>query len=176
MAENSKLRTARLEEALAFASGARVLILEAPYYQEVTDHLIAGAMGVLGHYKSYGDRFQVPGALELPQALQAAVRAGLVGGDAPQRYAGVIAVGCVIRGETSHYDIVCNNTNHWLMETVIRHNIPFGNAVLTVDNEAQALARATGGVLGKGGDAARACLRMTWLKQKFVDHQVAFGP
>lgn len=175
MAEHSKLRTERLEDALALASNARVLILEAPYYQVVTDHLIAGANAVLDKYTSYGDRFQVPGALELPQALQAAVKAGLVGGDAPQRYAGVIAVGCVIRGETSHYDIVCNNTNHWLMETVIRHNIPFGNAVLTVDTEAQALARATGGALGKGGDAARACLRMIWLKQKFVDHKVAVG-
>ena len=176
MAENSKLRTERLEDALALASNTRVLILEAPYYQVVTDHLIAGANAVLEKYKSFGDRFQVTGALELPQALQAAVKAGLVGGDAPQRYAGVIAVGCVIRGETSHYDIVCNNTNHWLMETVIRHNIPFGNAVLTVDTEAQALARAQGGAVGKGGDAARACLRMIWLKQKFVDHQIAFGP
>lgn len=174
MAENAKLRTTRLEDALALASDTRVLILEAPYYQVVTDHLIAGANAVLDKYASFGDRFQVPGALELPQALHAAVKAGLVGGDASQRYAGVIAVGCVIRGETSHYDIVCNNTNHWLMETVIRHNIPFGNAVLTVDTEEQALARATDGVLGKGGDAARACLRMIWLKQKFVDHKVAF--
>ena len=176
MAENSKLRTERLEDALALASDTRVLILDAPYYQVVTDHLIAGANAVLEKYKSFGDRFQVTGALELPQALQAAVKAGLVGGDAPQRYAGVIAVGCVIRGETSHYDIVCNNTNHWLMETVIRHNIPFGNAVLTVDTEAQALARAQGGAVGKGGDAARACLRMIWLRQKFVDHQIAFRP
>ncbi len=176
MAENSKLRTARLEDALAFASETRVLILEAPYYKVVTDQLIAGTNEVLEKYKSHGDRFQVPGALELPQALQAAVKAGLVGGDAPQRYAGVIAVGCVIRGETAHYDIVCNNTNHWLMETVIRHNIPFGNAVLTVDSEVQAVARAQGGAAGKGGDAARACLRMIWLKQKFVDHQLLFAP
>jgi 6,7-dimethyl-8-ribityllumazine synthase len=176
MAENSKLRSARFEDALAFADDTRVLILEAPYYKVVTDQLIDGANAVLSQHKSHGDRFQVPGALELPQALQAAVRAGLIGGDAPQRYAGVIAIGCVIRGETSHYDIVCNNTNHWLMETVIRHNIPFGNAVLTVDTEAQAMSRAEGGASGKGGDAARACLRMIWLKQKFVDHQVAFAP
>ncbi len=176
MAENSNLRTARLEDLMAFTSNTRVLILEAPYYHVVTDHLISGVMSVLSQYSSHGDRFQVTGALELPQALQAAVKAGLVGGDAPQSYAGVIAIGCVIRGETSHYDIVCNNTNHWLMETVIGHNIPFGNGVLTVDNEAQALARAEGGAAGKGGDAARACLRMIWLKQKFVDHRVAFGP
>lgn len=175
MAETSNLRTSRLEDALAYASDARVLILEAPYYKDVTDHLVAGANSVLTHYKSFGDRFQVPGALELPQALKAAVQAGLVGGDARQRYAGVIAIGCVIRGETSHYDIVCAETNHWLMETVIRYNIAFGNAVLTVDTEAQALARATGGDLSKGADAARACLRMIWLKQTFGEHKVAFG-
>ena len=64
MAENAKLRTTRLEDALALASDTRVLILEAPYYQVVTDHLIAGANAVLEKYKSFGDRFQVPGALE----------------------------------------------------------------------------------------------------------------
>jgi 6,7-dimethyl-8-ribityllumazine synthase len=106
------------------------------------------------------DRIAVPGALEIPQAFAQAVAAGLFGGGEGSRYAGVIVLGCVIRGETSHYDIVCNNTNHWLMETAIRHNIPVGNAVLTVDTEAQARARAEGGADGKGGDAARACLRL----------------
>jgi 6,7-dimethyl-8-ribityllumazine synthase len=76
-------------------------------------------------------------------------------------------LGCVIRGETSHYDIVCNNANHWLMEVAIRHNVPVGNGILTVDTEAQALARAQGGRDGKGGDAARACLRLLEIARQF---------
>ena len=71
-----------------------------------------------------------------------------------------MALGCVIRGETTHYDTVCNNANHWLMEIAVRHAIPLGNAILTVETEAQALARAEGGRKGKGGDAVRACLAL----------------
>ena len=70
-----------------------------------------------------------------------------------------MALGCVIRGETSHYDIVCNNANHWLMEVAIRHGIPVGNGILTVDTEAQAMARARGGARARVGTrCARACV------------------
>ena len=78
-----------------------------------------------------------------------------------------MALGCVIRGETSHYDIVCNNANHWLMDVAVETCLPLGNAILTVDTEAQALARARGGADGKGGDAARACLRLIELQRAF---------
>ena len=78
-----------------------------------------------------------------------------------------MALGCVIRGETSHYDIVCNNANHWLMEVAVRNGVPLGNGILTVDNEEQALARARGGADGKGGDAVRACLRLIELARAF---------
>lgn len=81
-------------------------------------------------------------------------------------YAGLVVLGCVIRGETAHYDIVCNNTNHWLMEIAIRNAIPVGNGILTVDTEAQAMARSRGGADGKGGDAARACLRLMRIAQR----------
>ena len=136
----------------------RVLIIEAPYYLEITEELIAGAKAVLDAAQVGFDRVAVPGALEIPQAFAQAVAAGRF--DPAGDYTGAIVAGCVIRGETSHYDIVCNMTNHWLMETAIKHCIPLGNAVLTVDTEAQALARARGGATGKGGDAARACLRL----------------
>ena len=103
----------------------------------------------------------MPGALEIPQVLAAAVANGRLGGDSPS-YCGVALLGCVIRGETSHYDIVCNMANHWSYEVAMRHAIPLGNAILTVDTPAQALARAkgTGGNprTGKGADAVRACL------------------
>ena len=111
--------------------------------------------------KATYERIVVPGALEIPQALAQAVKADLIGSDdADARFDGCVALGCVIRGETSHYDIVCNNANHWLMEVAIRNGIPLGNGILTVDTEAQALARARAGENGKGGDAARACLSL----------------
>ena len=77
-----------------------------------------------------------------------------------------------MRGETSHYDIVCNNANHWLMQVAILHSVPVGNGILTVDTEAQALARARGGIDGKGGDAARACLRLIELQREFEGQSV----
>jgi 6,7-dimethyl-8-ribityllumazine synthase len=84
---------------------------------------------------------------------------------------GAIALGCVIRGETAHYDIVVNNANHWLMDVAVRNDAPVGNGVLTVDTEAQAIARATGGRKGKGGDAARACLALIEIKRAFWGHK-----
>lgn len=160
--------TAMADQALASGPGQRVLILEAPYYGDVTRELIAGAVAVLDGAQVPYDRVGVPGALELPQAFAQAVQSGLIA--APGKgatYAGAIVLGCVIRGETSHYDIVCNNTNHWLMESAVRNTIPLGNGVLTVDTHAQAMARAQGGLTGKGGDAARACLRLIWLAKDF---------
>jgi 6,7-dimethyl-8-ribityllumazine synthase len=153
---------------MEFHSGAsaRVLVIEAPYYQEVTDELGQGVTAVLDDAGVGHDWIPVPGALEIPQAFAQAVAAGLFGSGEKSIYAGLIVLGCVIRGETSHYDIVCNNTNHWLMETAISHNIPVGNAILTVDTMAQAMARARGGAKGKGGDAARACLRLIRIAQR----------
>ena len=156
----------RIEMDLHSGPSARILIIEAPYYKEITDELGLGVTAVLDAAETSYDWIAVPGALEIPQAFAQAVSAGLFGGGEKSIYAGVIALGCVIRGETSHYDIVCNNTNHWLMETAIRHNIPLGNGVLTVDTEAQAFARARGGADGKGGDAARACLRLIRIGQR----------
>jgi 6,7-dimethyl-8-ribityllumazine synthase len=138
---------------------AHVLIIESRYYEAIADELAAGAIAELTAVGATYDRLVVPGALEIPQALAAAVAAGLLPADtACAKYDGAIALGCVIRGETSHYDIVCNQTNHWMMDVAIRAGVPFGNAVLTVENEAQAMARAKGGRAGKGADAVRACL------------------
>ena len=156
----------RVEMELHSGDSARILIIEAPYYQEITDELGRGVTEVLDAAATPYDWIAVPGALEIPQAFAQAVAAGLFGRGEKSVYAGIIVLGCVIRGETSHYDIVCNNTNHWLMETAIRHNIPVGNGVLTVDTEAQARARERGGADGKGGDAARACLRLIRIGQR----------
>ena len=84
-------------------------------------------------------------------------------------YEGALALGCVIRGETAHYDIVCNNANHWLMDVAINAMIPVGNAILTVETMEQAMERARGGRAGKGGDAARACLRLIEIQNQFAE-------
>lgn len=150
--------------------GARVLIIEAPYYGDVADELRNGAEAELGANRIDFDRICVPGALEIPQVFGHAVNAGLFDTSGKSaRYSGVIVLGCVIRGETSHYDIVCNSANHWLMEIAIKNNIPVGNAILTVDTKEQAMARAKGGRDGKGGDAARACLRLMYVSEHFAN-------
>jgi 6,7-dimethyl-8-ribityllumazine synthase len=147
---------------------ARVLIVEGRFYEEISDQLVAGAVAALEEQSVEYDRLTVPGALEIPQVLAQAVAAGLIPRRAENgKWDGMVALGCVIRGETSHYDIVCNNANHWLMDVAIKHAVPLGNGILTVDTEAQALARARGGADGKGGDAARACLRLVELQRAF---------
>jgi 6,7-dimethyl-8-ribityllumazine synthase len=140
--------------------GARFLIIEARYYEDIADELLAGAVAELEAAGAEYERIAVPGALEIPQVIA-------MTGEAILEYDGVLALGCVIRGETSHYDIVCNNANHWLYEAASVIPVPVGNAILTVDTREQALARAKGGRDGKGGDAARACLRLAEIRRSF---------
>ncbi len=149
-------------------SGARVLILEAPYYAHITNPLAEGAIAVIAAAGGTASRVAVPGALELPQALAAFVHADRIGRFAgpAKAYDGAVVLGCVIRGETTHYDTVCNEANRGVMEVALRHGVPVGNAILTVENEAQALARADGGKANKGGDAARACLALIHLQRQ----------
>jgi 6,7-dimethyl-8-ribityllumazine synthase len=147
---------------------ARVLIIEGRFYEQISDALVAGAVAALEAQGVGHDRITVPGALEIPQALAQATAAGLIPRrDESGKWDGAVALGCVIRGETAHYDIVCNNANHWLMQVAIGQGVPIGNGILTVDTQAQALARARGGIDGKGGAAARACLRLIELQRAF---------
>ena len=147
---------------------ARILLIEAPYYMEVARELLAGAVAELEAAGATFERVSVAGALEIPQALAQAIKAGLIGSEEVEsEFDGCVALGCVIRGETSHYEMVCTNANHWLMELAIRHAIPVGNAILTVENEAQALARARGERRGKGAEAVRACLSLITIGRAF---------
>lgn len=151
-------------------AGAHVLIIEARYYDKITDELLAGAVAELQAQGTTFEKVTVPGALEIPLALAQTIKAELIGSDsASSRFDGCVALGCVIRGETAHYDVVCTNTNHWLMELATRHAIPLGNAILTVDTEAQAMERARGGRKGKGADAVRACLALVAMERIFAD-------
>jgi 6,7-dimethyl-8-ribityllumazine synthase len=154
--------------------GACILIVEARFYEKIADELAAGAIAELEAQGATFERMTVPGALEIPLALAQAIKADLIGSDSvSSRFDGCVALGCVIRGETAHYDIVCTNANHWLMELATRHAIPLGNAILTVDTEAQALERARGGRKGKGADAVRACLALVAMERIFADEELA---
>lgn len=135
----------------------RVLILVAPYYAEIAATLETNARKALAVANCEIVRIAVPGALEIPQALELVLSEPTYG-----PIDGVVAIGCIIRGETSHYDVVVNNANHWLMDVAISHGVPVGNAILTVDTREQAEARADAatGDGGKGGDAARAVLSL----------------
>ncbi|MEW5963797.1 MAG: 6,7-dimethyl-8-ribityllumazine synthase [Pseudomonadota bacterium] len=159
MAEHARKKPSTAKGARQDRGGMRLLVVEARFYEEIGAALAEGAVAELAAQDIGFDVVSVPGALEIPQVLAKAVATGALGGPSA-RYQGVVVLGCVIRGETSHYDIVCNNANHWLMEVAIRHAVPVGNAILTVDTEAQALARAKGGRQGKGADAVRACLAL----------------
>ena len=143
---------------------AHVLMIEGRFYDKIADLMVEGASQELTKRGATFERITVPGALEIPQVLAAAAAARAAG---RTQFDGAIALGCVIRGETFHYDIVCNNANHWLMEVAIAQDVPVGNGILTVESEAQAIERAQGGAAGKGGDAARACLKLIEIKRAF---------
>ena len=150
----------------AYRCTGRILIIEARFYEDIGDNLAEGAIAEIEAAGGSYTRVAVPGALEIPLVLAQAATLGRFDGGQPE-FVGAIALGCVIRGETGHYDIVCNNANHWLMDVAVRQNIPIGNAILTVETMAPAEERARGGRDGKGGDAARACLRMIQVAEQF---------
>jgi 6,7-dimethyl-8-ribityllumazine synthase len=144
----------------------RVLIIEARFYDDIADHLLAGARAVLEVAGAEVDIITVPGALEIPAAVSMAQRAPHeVAGFAA--YDGYVALGCVIRGETSHYDIVAGESNRALMDLATRDGLALGNGILTVENLAQAMERAKPADMDKGGGAARACLVMIATQRRF---------
>jgi len=134
----------------------RILIVEARFYEEISDALYEGAVAALGS-EVVTDRVAVPGALEIPAAIKLAAT----------RYDGFVALGCVIRGETYHFEIVANGSARGLMDLMVSDGLCIGNGILTVEDEAQALHRANPNELNKGGDAARACLALIALKRRF---------
>jgi 6,7-dimethyl-8-ribityllumazine synthase len=146
----------------------RVLILAARYYDDLTDALLAGATRAIEAADGTYAIVEVSGALELPVALALALKAGLIPADAAHaRFDGAVALGCVIRGETTHYDIVSVQSSRALMDLATRHGVPLGNGILTVETLAQARERADPDGLDKGGDAAKACLTLIALSAKF---------
>ena len=140
------------------APGARFLVVEARFYDNIGDDLLAGAKRALEAAGAGYDVVTVPGALEIPAAARMLTRGG--------RYAGVVALGCVIRGETYHFEIVAGESSRALMDLSVAYELPIGNGILTVEDEEQALVRADPARGDKGGDAARAALALHALKQQ----------
>lgn len=144
-------------------TGARILVIEARYYDAISDALLAGASKALEEAQASWDSVTVPGALEIVPAIAIAVDAA-----AKQKnpYDGAIALGCVIQGQTFHFDIVAMQSARALLDYSVANNFPVGNGILTVDNEEQAWARARLTEGDKGGDAARAALALVELKRQ----------
>ena len=143
---------------------ARLLVVEARFYEDIADMLLTGATRALEQAGAAFDRVSVPGSLEITPAIAIALDAAAESGKA---YDGAVALGCVIRGETSHYDIVAGESARGLTELALAHALPVGNGILTVDTEAQAVERARPDRWDKGGGAARAALALIRLKRTF---------
>ena len=161
-ANAAKQSPASAKMARASPKGARILIVEARYYEQLSDALLAGAIGALNEAGATHDVLTVPGALEIPTALAIALDAAAA---RKKPYDGAVALGCVILGETFHFEIVSEQSARGLMDVSIARKIPIGNGILTVDTEAQAWARARVTEGDKGGAAARAALALVEIKR-----------
>ena len=143
-----------------------IMIVESRYYEEIADELIASVVTEVDKAGATYERFEVPGAFEIPAAVKYAIRS-MDFYSAGRRFDGYIALGCVIRGETTHYDYVCQESARGLQDLAIQYTLALGYGILTVENRNQALARARRDGQDRGGHAARACLRMIELKRHF---------
>ena len=143
-------------------SAPHLLIVEARFYTDIADELAAGALSAVETAGATADRIAVPGALEIPGAI------ALADSKANGLYDGYVALGCVIRGETTHYDYVCGESARGLMDLSVHKGLCIGNGILTVENRDQAMARALMSEKNKGGGAAEAALAMVALTHGFA--------
>ena len=137
----------------------KILVIEARYYESISEDLLQGALAKLQAAGAEVVKVNVPGALEIPHIISFAEKAN-------SGYDGYVALGCVIRGETTHYDYVCGESARALMDLAVDHQLAIGNGIITVENEAQAIARSKPDQKDKGGFAASACLRMIQLRDE----------
>ena len=144
---------------------SHVLIVESRYYDAIAAELLAGATEALEAAGATYERIEVPGAFEIPAAVRFAVEAG---GGAQGPFDGYVGLGCVIRGETTHYDYVCQESARGLQDLALQYGIAIGYGVLTTENRDQAWVRADRGQGNKGGTVADACLTMIALRRQFV--------
>lgn len=140
-----------------------LLIVEARFYEDISDELLSGAEAELESSGATFDKISVPGCLEIPAVISMALYAAEDGGT---EYDGFVALGCVIRGETSHYDIVAGDSARALMDLSVEENLALGNGIITCENSEQAWTRARVTEKNKGGGAAKAALAMIEIRRK----------
>jgi len=141
-----------------------IMIVEARFYKDIADELARGAMAALDEAGASYDRFPVPGAFEIPGAIRLAMDAQR---DGAARFDGYVALGCVIRGETTHYDYVCGESARGLQDLVLKHKLAIGYGILTVENKDQATVRCSVSQGDRGRAAVEACLSMVNLIREF---------
>jgi len=141
-----------------------LLVIESRYYEDISDELFRGALAAIERAGATHDRVSVPGTLEIPSALAMAYDAMKRG---KTQFDGFVCLGCVIRGETKHFDLVAEQSARALMDISVDEGLALGNGILTVENEQQAWARARVDELNKGGAAADAALAMIALRKRF---------
>jgi 6,7-dimethyl-8-ribityllumazine synthase len=142
-----------------------LLIIDARFYEEISDELLRGAVAALEEARATYDRVSVPGALEIPPALAMVLETMDDGGT---EYDGFVLLGCVIRGETAHFDIVARESARAVMDLAVHDALAVGNGILTVENPEQAWVRARVDQGDKGGQAARAALAMIAVRKRFA--------
>jgi 6,7-dimethyl-8-ribityllumazine synthase len=154
------------------AAPVHVLIVEARFYEDIADELVRGAVAELERAGATYERLSVPGAFEIPGAIAFVLR-GMAGGAHRAAFDGFVALGCVIRGETTHYDYVCAESARGLQDLALHDGAAVGYGILTVENDEQAWERANTNRRNKGAVAAAACLRMIEIKRALVDRRSA---
>jgi 6,7-dimethyl-8-ribityllumazine synthase len=154
---STRTETPTARPAVEGVKGARILIVLSPYYAEISSSLVEGAQREIAKNGATAERVPVPGAFEIPGAIALAA----------DRYDGFVALGCVIRGQTSHYDYVCGESARGLMDLTVQKKLAIGYGIVTVENMEQAKARAFLDRGDKGGDAAHACLAMVALRRRW---------
>lgn len=145
------------------SAGSHVLIVHAPYYEQIVGELLKGAEETFGEFGVTFEREPVGGAFEMPAAVMLAASRR----DGGRLFDGFVTLGCVLRGETSHYDLICQETARGLMDLTVNRGLAVGFGLLTCENEDQALARADRARKNKGREAALACLGMIAMKRRF---------
>lgn len=151
-----------------FETPPRVLMIAAPFYRDIADALIAGARAALAKAGAEADLLEVPGALEIAPAIRFAAKGA--------RYDGFVALGCVIRGATTHYELVCEESARGITLLGVQRGLCVGNGILTVENRAQAEERADPAQMNKGGGAAEACLHLIAIERQFEDGRPSVRP
>jgi 6,7-dimethyl-8-ribityllumazine synthase len=155
----------RTASAVPHLPGCRILLVEGRFYDAINDELLAGATEAVVEAGGTVTVLTVPGALEIPIATVIALQQAE---EDETPFDGVVALGCVIRGETYHFEVVAGESSRALMDLGVAYGLPLGNGILTVENEAQALVRAKRSEMNKGRGAAEACLKLVALKRNGI--------